>query len=512
MHRRNMFVKLMALVLATITAMMLFAACGEPADPNDTTQTTPADGAITTTTPGDSEATTTAPAASDVETTTPTPVVDLPVVDEKFNSEVVILYWNDVQHAEFDVEELTGDIISDAIHNRNIAVENALGVTLNWVGTPGNYSNQKKFVQTAFNGINSGGEHDIFAGYSMTGATLAVNGHVQNLKSLDYLDFEQPYWPASLINQATINDKLFFASGDISTNMLHMMYTIFFNKQILTDHGLEDPYALVENGTWTYTKMFEMSANLYNDENGDGTRDQGDSYGFCMADNHNYDAFFTAAGLNSVEKDAADQLIISPSYNSEKTVALLEGICTFIWGGQDGYRGADDNMFSKGNTLFTIDRARMPMVYKNEMSFEYGIIPMPKFDEAQKNYVTCLSFPYTMYSISIAAKHTEAAAATLECMAAESYNQVTPVLFEVSMKLKYSSDNQASKMYDIIREGVHIDVGRIFTTELENFSYSTFRNACSKNAVSSWASAYKGTEKMMTTLLKKINDAISKLD
>lgn len=491
--------RFICLILALIMMSFALIACAQPAAPVDDTQTTPAD-TPEDITPADS---------GNVGDNVTTPSIDMPVIDEKFNSEVIILYWEDVEHPEFDVQEQNGESVNDAIYDRNLAVEDQLGVDLVFVGTLGNFNNQKNFVSTALNGINSGGEHDIFAGYSMTGATLAVNGYVQNLKSLKYLNFEQPYWPASLIDQATINNKLYFASGDISTNMLHMMYAVFFNKQIIIDHSLEDPYDLVDDQKWTYTKMFEMASNLYNDKNGDGKRDQEDAYGLCTAAIH-YDAFFTGAGLNTVEKTNDDQLIISPTFNSEKTVSLLEDVCSFMWDSEDGYHGSTGAVFAKANTLFTLDRSFMAMIRRDEIEFEYGIVPVPKYDEAQENYVTCLAFPYTMYTVSIAARHTDAAAAALEFLSAEGYRRVTPALFEISMKLKYSSDNEASRMYDIIRSTVSIDVGRIFATELQNFTYSTFRDRCTNNNASQWSSAYKMAERKMKSLLADINTAMAK--
>ena len=490
--------RIVCLILALVMLTAMLIACAEPSDPVDDVETTPADIPSQTTPTGSGD-------SDDVTA----PPIDMPVIDEKFDSEVVILYWEDVEHPEFEVDTQNGESVNDAIYDRNLAVEDQIGVDLVFVGTLGNFDNQRNFVSTALNGINSGGEHDIFAGYSMTGATLAVNGYVQNLKSLKYLNFEQPYWPASLIDKATINNKLYFASGDISTNMLHMMYAVFFNKQLITDHALEDPYTLVDNHAWTYTKMFEMASNLYNDKNGDGTRDEEDAYGLCTASIH-YDAFFTGAGLNTVEKTNDDQLIISPSFNSEKTVSLLEDVCSFMWDSEDGYHGSTGVVFAKANTMFTLDRSYMAMVRRDEIEFEYGIVPVPKYDEAQENYVTCLAFPYTMYTVSIAAKHTDAAAAALEMLAAEGYQKVTPALFEISMKLKYSSDNEASRMYDIIRSTVSIDIGRIFSTELNNFTYSTFRDRCINNTASQWSSAYKMAERKMKSLLTEINTAMAK--
>ena len=52
---------------------------------------------------------------------------DLPELDFG-GQQVAVLYWSDVENAEFDVEELTGEIVNDAIYQRNIDVEDRLKV------------------------------------------------------------------------------------------------------------------------------------------------------------------------------------------------------------------------------------------------------------------------------------------------------------------------------------------------------------------------------------------------
>ncbi len=488
--------KLLALILALLTLTIAFSACAETdEDGTDTTVSQSGD------------------YSSDTEASTVDAdgyIIDNLPEDLNFNQTVTILYWSDVEEPEFTVDNLTGEIVNDAIYNRNLETERRLGVTLNWVGTLGNFDNQKNFISKALNSISSGGDYDIFAGYSMTGATLAVNGYAQDLRSLNYLDFDMPWWPESLIGKATIGDKLYFASGDISTNMLHMMYAVFFNKQMIANLMLEDPYALTDEGKWTYGKMFEMASGVYSDLNGDNRSDSNDRFGFCTAAIH-FDAFFTGAGLNTVEKEAGDRLIVSPTFNSENTVKLLEDVCKFMWDSGDALYGQTGAAFVLNETLFTMDRSYMALRRREELTFEYGIVPVPKFDEAQEQYVTCLGFPYTMYTISVASKNPDIAAATLECLSSEGYRKTTPMLFETTMKYKYTTDNDSARMYDIIRESISIDIGRIFTTELNNLSYSIFRSACQNNAASSWAASYRGNGIVFQGLLEKINTSLEEL-
>ena len=95
-------------------------------------------------------------------------------------------------------------------------------------------------------------------------------------------------------------------------------------------------------------------------------------------------------------------------------------------------------------------------------------------------------------------------------MVSETYRQVTPAVFETAMKLKYSAGEDDSRMYDLIRETIQIDLGRIFTTPLKNISYSPFRNACN-NGNTNWTSIIKAESKVMAKLLDQIVTSLDNL-
>ena len=341
----------------------------------------------------------------------------------------------------------------------------------------------------------------------MSGASLAINGLCLDMKTQKYLNFEKPWWPESLTSETTIIDKLFFASGDISTNLLHMMYVVFYNQEMIDAVSLENPVELVDEGTWTYEKMFDMAKGMYVDTNSNDIADQDDQYGFSAGKMH-YEALFTGAGIKTIEKNNLGWMIVSPTFNSAKTTKLLDDICTFVHGSDDGFYGTT---FEKGHTLFAIDRSYYAMIHKEEMSFTYGIVPIPKYDTIQEGYATCLGNPFTVYSIAKSSVIPDIAAATLECLASEAYRKVTPELFEATMKYQYSDVPASARMYDLIRNSVIIDLGRIFDMELGGYPHTLFSNPIAKNAPESFSSSYRtGEETMLERLKTNINPAFSK--
>jgi hypothetical protein len=97
-------------------------------------------------------------------------------------------------------------------------------------------------------------------------------------------------------------------------------------------------------------------------------------------------------------------------------------------------------------------------------------------------------------------------------MAYQSYLQITPALFEEAMKLRYADQSSDSFMFDLIRETVVIDLGRLLTNRLENLSYSLFRSAMNNNQAGSWSSLEKANTKLFNRKISDINKALEKLD
>jgi len=494
MNSGEVIMKRIAFLLAALVlTTALFTGCSKPSDSEDETTTLPGADDITE-------------EPTDSGTTAPYSVEDsLPELD--FGGlEVSFLNWQEALCPEFGAEN-SGDIISNAVYTRNITTEERLKIKLVFNDTAGNNENMNNYIQTAANDIMSGSaQYDIFASYSMCGATLAINGYTLDLLTQEYLDFEKPWWPENLIGQATINNKLYFCSGDISTNMLYYMFVMFFNRDTINARGLENPYELVESGKWTVDKMIEMTQGMYEDKNQKGARDEEDNYGVRAVTNVWTDSFFFASGLSTIEQDSNGRLVISDTWCSEKSQNLLTKLCAYFANG-DGFLGsgnASRTQFTGGNSLFIIDSAGSAKDHYAQSSVNFGVVPVPKYDEEQEKYYTILGFTYTMYSLSKAASDKSAAAATIECLASEGYRTTTPAIFEQAFKYKYSTGEENIVMWDIIKNSVSFDLGRIFTTSMNKLTYSLFRNALTNNQADKWFSTFAQNEKALNTYLEAI--------
>ncbi len=489
----NLLRKSICVVLASMILLMLLCSCGNTNEKDEET---------------------TAAAATETVTETENPYDQngflkdsLPASLNLGGREVTTLYWSDVEHEEFKSETLNGDLVNDAIHNRNTKVEERLNITLAYIGRPGNVNNLSSYSEYVKSNILAGtNDFDIIASYSRTTAYLAASNMTENLFEFENLDFSKPWWPEDLTNTATIKNKLLFCSGDISANMLYMMYVTFFNKSLLNQYSLENPYDLVEKNEWTIDKMFSMTAGTYIDLNSNSHKDAGDQFGLIDT-NRNLDALFISSGLITIEKDGNDIPVISPSFGSEKTQDLVTKICDAYYKTDDCFYNNDPKgaleSYGAGNGLFIVERSRLSFSRLTPSGIDYGIVPVPKYDAGQSDFITHIGFPYTLYAIPVGLSDPENVASVLECLASESYRQVTPAVFEISMKTKYSNDEVSSRMFDIARETVSFDLGILYCTSLNNLSYSLFRDSII-TGTGNYLVRYKAVKDTLNNLLSKL--------
>lgn len=434
---------------------------------------------------------------------------DLPDTLNFDGNEVHIFGW-ERNVPEFTVESETGDIVNDAIYQRNRTVEERLGVRLTYTLAPGNNSNMGQWTKTVMNStLSADGSNDIVGGYSMAGASLAYNHMLIDLAGQQYLDFTKPWWPASLINEAAVNGRLYFCSGDISDYLIYYLNAVFFNKKLTNAYDVGDLYSAVRDGSWTLDMFAEKSANAYEDLNGNGKKDANDQFGMTMS-SVCADSLYFSSGLRISGTDEEGLPVISEDFGSEKTQALVSYLVD-LFKTESAYLSTDDNYqkpFLESRAMFFLVDVEFASTKLRYTDIEYGILPIPKYDEQQQDYKTISSFTYTLYGIPIDAKNPECSAAVLECLGSEAYRTVSPALFETALKVKYADDEDTSDMYDIIRAGVVFDIARIFCNSMDNMSFSMFRTSLiDKNP--NWISKYESNSKKLEKLFGKVIEALT---
>ena len=439
---------------------------------------------------------------------------DLPS-DLNFDADIRVLHWTEADLFNPDKDETA--FVDHSVYTRNLNVEDRLGITFEWVPAQGHWPSEQSFLTNVQNAYINGEQsrYDIIATYSQTAGLISTQGLVIDLYSVDHIDLEKPWWPSSLTADFTIGDKLWFASGDVSPAFLGEMVGVLFNKTLLKNDNL---YELVYDGTWTQDKMLELAKNFYVDLNDSEKKDTGDRFGIVIPWYIYLDAFFYASDLITVENNDDHLLCVSSTYVSEKADNLSEVLKTFFHKTDDGLLADGEeniHIFANGRSAFMVcpGATIMGTMSMRETRVEYGVVPVPKYDADQKEYKTTITNLYSLYTIFAGSTKEQAnrAGAVIECLASEGYRTVSPMVFEVCLKTRYTNDDDSAKMYDIIHDGVVFDVGRVFSrSALKDITQSRWQR-CVIDGDKVWGAMSATIDAQMQNLLDNLMETFNNL-
>ncbi len=408
------------------------------------------------------------------------------------------------------VGDIEADIVSAAVFERNTAVEERLKVKLNMVEIEGeNYTDTFRTLILA-----NDDSIDMVAGYQWRCIPQAQEGLYRNVAESPYLDWEKPWWGEEYMNTIQLGDKRYVMIGDISLVMLHSMSAFFVNKRLYEDEfePIDELYADVFAGKWTWEKMTTCVSQIYRDANGNNKTDEGDILGMRSFQASPTDHMAYTAGLALSTRDEDGNIVLID--DQARNIEIAEAMFSLIYENSGCYINKTPETFqdfflysfAEGKTLFnayTLDAAE----YFREMTDEYAIITHPKFDELQEDYKTLIHDVATTFSLptTVDDEEMDMLAAVLEAMCYESYKRVTPVYFDVVLKSRYSSDPKSAQAIDMIRANVFTDF-----LYANNYSLSAPLGTIMRTLIgeghNKYASTYRGYRRLVEQNLKHFNE------
>ncbi|MCL1793821.1 MAG: hypothetical protein FWG34_08120 [Oscillospiraceae bacterium] len=439
-------------------AMFLFS-CGEPGSPGEKSETAEKESGAAEPKPeeGDRE-----PA----ERLQP----DLP--EAKFDGYEMNFLTRNEKHMIFVSKDIfaaeeNGDAVNDAVYRRNSVIEDRYGIKIAAEAVENPYT----FIQKL---ISSGDcPYDAMIEATIGSVTLSAKNMLVNLKVVPHLNFEKPWWDQTLTKELAIAGKLFCNVSDLIIADKDGTWGLLFNKNIMKDYGLEDPYKLAESGKWTIDRFFEMSKGVSVDLNGDGKYDvTEDKFGFAT-EPYNIFVMIVGAGCRIAEKDGSDWPVMSANNERflaayEKAVGIDKDISTInaarVTGAASGdpFYGGIIPAFDDGRIMFYMGSMALVPLFRG-MEQDFGILPIPKYDDAQEKYCTTMSV-YNNGAIFIPATNDnlERTGILLEALSAESKYTLRPAYYDITLKTKLSRDDESSAMLDILFSNRIIDVGATY--------------------------------------------------
>ena len=404
-----------------------------------------------------------------------------------------ILIRSGDQYAREWFMETPSTSIDHRVYARNQAVQRALNVRLNYIPQSEGDNNEEFNSKVTTVGNSGLGGIDIVSAYAAWATNqMAMSFYLNWFDSaeLPYLNLDRNYWNQNFMSDGQAFDRLYVNVGDMNLSVYDRCMVVFFNKAKAEEYIKDssgDPlnlYELVQSGEWYYEDFLNMTKDIYEDTVANqGTRENDDFYGVIgLPGSDAPDAFLYSLGgrLTVTEADGTHSLIgdtdlIALNDIFEKTANFWYSTGAYFT--SDSYRNAD--MFGGGHALFTVD-----VVYHHsyglnalyEMEDGYGIIPMPKLNEDQEEYITGVQDAHNVLSImdSGADQNFEAISAVLEKMAYESYRSVRPYYIETVLK-QQNMDYNSSVCFNYVLNGIHWDFSDVYCSALDKPRESLWR-------------------------------------
>lgn len=368
---------------------------------------------------------------------------DLPT--EKFGGyEFNVLQYKETAAATSTVlTERTGNPIEDKIYERAVAVEERLDMKFV------NHLDTLAAVSSTLRNTIAGGldEYDVcWQHISHAVSDFLASGYLIDLNNVDAFDFDMPWWDDTANDYIALDEHHYMAFGDINVYLYDFHSTILFNKEITTEYQIK-PYDMVDNGTWTMDKFITLATDLaLPAADGSGAYDRMAYTGYASATMfgflHGADAqlfTFDEDGIPQLEAANETYLDILTKYN-----ALFKN--TYMC---DTFDDDCVGTFAAQKTTFISCGVGMLGALREE-SFDYGLLPFPKYNESQEDYISFVTNQIQPLVIPKSASDVHRTGVILENLAAESYRRVRPEYFQVLLESKYVRDHESMENMDML--------------------------------------------------------------
>ena len=392
--------------------------------------------------------------------------VNMPAFDFQETEFRVLVYSNHVQTTYFseevepDMYETTDAVLNEAVRTRNDLLEERYGVKIKAVAVDSVGSSLRESVTTATDVC------DAAMPFFSDAAVLAQEGILYDLKQFEkYIHLEAPWWDQSANRTLSVDQKLYFTTGDISIMQKITSGAVLFNKTLYAE-TLEETYGSlydkVKNHEWTFDLMYEMTHGLNRNLDEDPAMEAGSDFFGMSSGNGDAIAFYLGFGGHIIDK-GPDDLPYLALGETEESISLSRRILERLTEPDymlisEDYKGKVPNCWEYCLATFGENRSVMRTTafsaIKKLRAFEgtnpFGIVPFPLSSPLQEDYCTPCGGTYAYgVAIPLNAKNPDFSAFMLEAMACEGKNLITPAYYETTLKSRdLAYDDESGEMLD----------------------------------------------------------------
>ena len=488
------FHRVILLLLVIATCLSAFVACGTPSGNGETTEK----GGKNEKTEGSL-----APDVSEVETEEEYK----PDIEQKnYNAEFYLNIMDDVNPADcYWVKESSNNALSDAVYARQEKIRDYLGVDIVSILT----ESESRYIEPFKNAVkNKDGSVDLLISHVYYGIDGFISGnYLTDFNDVAEINLDAPYWKYNFMDQLAASGHFYLGFSDFNIVYTHV---ITYNKNMLElyeDQLDEDLYSMVDNYRWTLDRMISIANLAYIDATSDG-KSRDDTFGFYSDMNIGYAGMLQAFDIQVIDQDEQGNYKLA-IYNEKNKVkmsdivdklhALVRSDCAYMTREKvDG-----DPRIYNNRALMQID-ATIFLSNMLQYDFDFGILPYPMYDEAQKDvgyrhlqWGGYLCIPSYVPDPTMVAETVE--------MISYFSDDVNIAFYEKMLGKQVADMPQDRRMLDIVWDGVCSDVGQTYYSVIKdgNTVLNVLTRLTELESTNNLASYVATTENSINRKLKK---------
>lgn len=369
-------------------------------------------------------------------------------------------------HCQILRDEINGDVLDDAVFNRNKLIETKFDIVLRETLVTDTWELKTTAAEAQKSILAGDGEYDLMFIPIGGAAGLISDGAFHDLTKIGSIQLDRDWWYSSFNDAIMLGGKLYGAMGGAHLCIQDATRVIAFNSDMMTKLGLEMPYDTVRAGKWTldvFNEYLTKAANLNGDNSAAWLKDGKTVYGFSNNQNAVV-KFMQGFGENMVEVQNGKLVYTAGSERFYDCIAKLAKVLTTGDAKAINAPNGDDSVADDGNPgylyVFTSQRALFSDAEVNKfqgfrtLNFEYGIVPYPKYDENQEGYACNTWQGAPAAFIPVTAEDPEKVGLILDALAYEGEKSVTPAFRDYTVERKGLRNDESIEMLGLITSNI----------------------------------------------------------